>query len=259
VRETHYSYDAARRLTSVGFDSDGDGTTDQTVSYQYEAGGLRTKLILPGNLAVSYRYDSLGRLVALDDWNTPTAQTTAYTYDSLGRLRLAERSTGLRSQYRYDLGGRLTTLHHSAGSRTLGHFAYTVDARGNRTQALEMVPHADTGSTTLDKDHLAVHYNRGTWADSGSFKQTTNFSAALSIGFAGDDITLTMGVGPDHSRYDLYLDASYYDTSMATLPAPTSKLLLSPCWMTGHTCWKSATATTNTAIPAATNCASSNW
>ena len=38
-----YTYDKAYRLTSAGFDNDGNGTVDQTVSYQYDSGGLRTQ------------------------------------------------------------------------------------------------------------------------------------------------------------------------------------------------------------------------
>src|SRR5690606_22419123 len=48
VRETLYDYDAVRRLTSVGFDTDANSSVDETVSYEYDAGGLRTQLTLPG-------------------------------------------------------------------------------------------------------------------------------------------------------------------------------------------------------------------
>ena len=47
VRETTYGYDELGRLTSVGFDTDGSGTPDETVSYAYDISSNRTKLTLP--------------------------------------------------------------------------------------------------------------------------------------------------------------------------------------------------------------------
>jgi hypothetical protein len=42
----------------VGFDNDGNGTVDETVSYEYDAGGLRTKLTLPGPFFRDYEDQS---------------------------------------------------------------------------------------------------------------------------------------------------------------------------------------------------------
>ncbi|MEZ4671435.1 MAG: hypothetical protein R3E39_26325 [Anaerolineae bacterium] len=53
IRKTNYAYDDLHRLASVGFDNDGNGTVDETVSYEYDNGGLRTKLTLPGSLLES--------------------------------------------------------------------------------------------------------------------------------------------------------------------------------------------------------------
>jgi hypothetical protein len=39
----------------------------------------------------------------------------------------------------------------------------------------------------------------GTWSDVASFKETTQFHARLMLAFMGDEATLTMGTGPDHS------------------------------------------------------------
>ena len=50
-RETSFTYDALHRVSEVAFDTDGD-TTDKTVSYAYDPGGLRTQLTLPGDLSV---------------------------------------------------------------------------------------------------------------------------------------------------------------------------------------------------------------
>src|SRR5262249_53931350 len=148
----------------------GDGVVDQTVSYQYDAGGLRTRLTLPGNLSVNTSYDARGRLSALTDWSS---QQTTYSYDNASRLSALSRANALLSQYQYDAAGRLTSLLHTAGSRTLGRFTYTVDARGNRTQAIEAVARYTAG-TTLAYNDASVSYYEGSWTAAAPFEQSTD-------------------------------------------------------------------------------------
>ena len=108
-RETHFSYDAMRRMAAVEFDTDGDTVIDESVSYAYDVAGQRTLLTLPGNLHITYAYDERGRLIALKDWDH---QETAFEYDEVGRHVTTERANHLRSEYAYDAGGRLTKLRH---------------------------------------------------------------------------------------------------------------------------------------------------
>ncbi|MCC6615500.1 MAG: hypothetical protein IT320_18650 [Anaerolineae bacterium] len=214
IRETTFGYDDVRRLTSVGFDNDGGSSVDETVSYEYDAGGLRTKLILPGGLGldVTYTYDQRGRLVSLTDWNSST-QETQFGYDNVGRHIVTERHNGLRSRYTYDVGGRLRRLRHTQGSKTLADFRYEVDKRGNRTQAQELLAHPATTTDTIidyiDKglvltDDWMNYYN--------GFKVADRPCARLMLGFFGNEATLTMGTGPDHSIYDLYIDGSFWQS-----------------------------------------------
>lgn len=209
VRETTFGYDDVRRLTSVGFDNDGNGTVDETVSYQYDAGGLRTRLTMPGNLNINYTYDAKGQLIGLTDWDT---QQTSFAYDLAGRHIATERANRLRSAYQYDAGGRLRVLRHSRDNRTLAHFAYEVDRRGNRTRAQEVLAHPTTTTDTTipfnDKGLVAI----GAWADVGGFKETTAIAARLSMLFFGNQATLTMGTGPDHGIYDVYVGGSLWQS-----------------------------------------------
>jgi len=208
VRITNFSYDAARRLNSVGFDDDGNGTVDRTVAYEYDAGGLRTKLTLPGNLIVTYQYNSRGQLTQLTDWSSAA---TRYAYDAVGRLASAEQTNGLRRQHRYDAAGRLTRLRHSAGNRTLGDFAYTLDARGNRVQAVETTPKVGTGAVTYAYNDAAIVYDGISWTDANPFKSSARHNASLQLVFAGiGDAILRMGTGPDHSTYDLYVNGDLW-------------------------------------------------
>jgi len=113
VRETFYSYDAARRLNQVDFDTDGDEAIEQTVTYEYDAGSLRTKMTLPGSLEIVYQYDAQGRLISLEDWDN---QQSDYRYDEAGRLKAVLRPNGLISRYRYD-----RNRHRFGIRRKIGH------------------------------------------------------------------------------------------------------------------------------------------
>ncbi|MBN8595225.1 MAG: PD40 domain-containing protein [Anaerolineae bacterium] len=208
VRETTFGYDDLRRLTSVGFDNDGNGTVDETVSYQYDAGGLRTRLTLPGNLNIHYTYDAKGQLVSLTDWDS---QTTDLGYDRLGRHVATSRSNGLSSQYDYDRAGRLLSLRHQQRNKLLARFEYMVDKRGNRTGALEQQARQFTVTSTIDQANAAVSYT-GTWNLAAPFRTTNQFSARLSATVTGREFRLIVGTGPDHSLFDVYIDGSLWES-----------------------------------------------
>lgn len=150
VRATTYGYDAVRRLIQVDFDTDGDGNADQTLTYVYDAGGLRTRLELPDGKAVTYTYNARGELtdLALADWET---QSTTFSYDHMGRLQSAAQLNGPQTSYHYDEAGHLLDLLHEDGSsNTLAHFEYEVDARGNRIAATETLAQPSSGNLVLE-------------------------------------------------------------------------------------------------------------
>ena len=209
VRNTTYAFDQARRLTAVNLDVRGDGSIIQTVSYQYDAGGLRTQLTMPDGKTVSYTYDARGQLVGLSDWN---AQAVRYDYDNAGRLSAVERPNGLRSGYQYDAGSRLTQLRHTAASKTLAQFDYVPGTRGNRIKIREAVRSATSGNTVLTNTDPAIGYPQGTWNPINNFSVSTDVSAALHVAFMGSQLTLQLGQGPDHGLCDLYIDDALYQT-----------------------------------------------
>jgi TolB protein len=209
LRETGFQYDGVRRLVRVDFDTDGDGTPDETVGYAYDAGGLRTELTLPGSLSAFYTYNERGQLNGLTDWNEIEV---IYDYDAVGRLRNVERMNGLRSQYVHDPAGRLLRLHHTLHNQTLGYFAYDVDGRGHRTLATEALRHPGLGSTTLLHDDGAIDYAQGTWTVQGDFQTSPDTGAVLRLAFLGNQVTLTLGTGPDHGMCDVYLDGTLRTT-----------------------------------------------
>jgi len=209
IRRTNFNYDVMRHLTEVTFDTNGDGSIEETVSYQYDAGGLRTRLTLPGDLSIAYRYDKKGQLIALTDWDT---QTTRFAYDLAGRHIVTERANGLRSRYQYDPAGRLRLLRHTTGQNTLGHFAFEVDQRGNRTQTLQALPRPGAGTTTIAHTDASVIYE-GSWLDVDGFHESEEWSASLSFLFFGqENVTLTIGEGPDHSIFDVYIGGTLWQS-----------------------------------------------
>ena len=207
IRITNFGYDDVRRLTSVGFDNDGNGSDDETVSYAYDAGGLRTQMTLPGSKVIAYSYDARGRLIGLTPWDD---QHSDFHYDRVGRHVGTQRANGLLSDYHYDAAGRLRRVRHLAGSSLRGQFSYAVDGRGNRIQALERVATATTVSDTLTKSDTEVTFPAGTWTDDGSFKKTVQFSGRMEIAFDGDEALLTIGTGPDHSLFDVYINGWHW-------------------------------------------------
>ncbi len=224
IRTTDYQYDDLHHLKAATFttDSNADGTPDgpsETVSYQYDAGGLRTKLTVAAT-EVNYTYDTKGQLTAMGYGSN---QQTQFLYDQAGRLAAAVRNSyahnisggyinGMESHYAYDAGGRLRELQHHERNRTLARFQYNVDKRGNRTQAIEKVAHPSTTVSTIGISDPAVSYYRGTWTTSGVFKLTTDPFAAMAITFSGSEVELTMGVAPDHGIFDIYIDGAFWET-----------------------------------------------
>lgn len=210
VRGTTFSYDQAHRLSAARFDVNGDGSSVQTVSYQYEPGGLRTALVLPGGQTVNYAYNARGQLIQLTDWNSQAAR---YDYDNAGRLSAIERANGLRSAYQYDASSRLTQLRHTAGSRTLGHFSYWPGPRGDRTQILEAIPKFGSGNTLLTSTDPSIAYStKNTWTAANGFKGSTDFSASLHVAFFGSQATLQLGQGPNHGICDIYIDDALWQS-----------------------------------------------
>ncbi len=180
---------------------------DETVRYEYDAGGNRTQMTLPGSKTIAYSYDEVGRLIGLTAWDD---QHSDFHYDKAGRHVGTQRPNGLSSDYAYNPAGHLRRVRHRAGSSLRGQFNYTVDGRGNRTRAFEHMATATTVTNTLTKTDTAVTFTRGTWTDDGAYKKTTQFSGRMQITYTGDEALLTIGTGPDHGMIDISINGRYW-------------------------------------------------
>ena len=206
-RETSFGYDDLRRLTSVGFDNNGNGTVDETVSYDYDLSGNRTGLTLPNNDAIAYQYDEQGRLIGLTNWDD---QHSDFHYDGVGRHVGTQRANGLLTDYHYDAAGRLRRIRHLAGTSLRALFAYAVDGRGNRTQAYEKVATNTNVDDTLIHSDTEVTFPAGSWSLVSGFYETDQFSGRMEIAYSGDEALLTVGVGPNHSLFDIYINGWFW-------------------------------------------------
>ncbi len=127
---TSATFDALNRPLSV--EQPGQGT----VRYAYDGAGNRTGLTLPNGRGIAFAYDAADRLMSVTD---EAGRLTRYTYDARGLPLSTALPNGVSAQRTYDALGRLLTIQHQRASQTLAHFAYTLDAVGNRLQAVETV------------------------------------------------------------------------------------------------------------------------
>ncbi|MCM8792559.1 MAG: DUF6531 domain-containing protein, partial [Candidatus Omnitrophica bacterium] len=99
---TNYYYDALSRLTKV----DGPFTND-TITYEYDSVGNRTKMIDQDGKVTTYTYDELNRLKTITD---PQRKTTTYNYDAVSNLTSINLPNSTQANYTFDNLNRLLSL-----------------------------------------------------------------------------------------------------------------------------------------------------
>lgn len=170
---TSNAYDALRRVTRV---TQADGSLlktaycGNTTLVTDEAGHWRRSTV-----------DGLGRLIEVDEPNSPTASVnsngcpgsgepiwvTTYGYDTLGNLTSVLQAGSRPRSFTYDSLLRLL----SANNPESGNLAYTYDANGNVTTKLTPLQN-QTGSQTVTLTYCYDALNRLTAKGSGSSQQT---------------------------------------------------------------------------------------
>jgi RHS repeat-associated protein len=140
-------YDGFGRLTSTSSNMDG---TSRTLSYQYDAAGMRTRITHPDGQAFNYSYDTAGRPSAITD---PLGSTlVTFSHDPFGRMNGLGRpgaTTGL--QYRED--GPLTSLTH--------YFAAGLDVQWTFTHNAATQIASRTRSNDAYASNTAYNVSRG--------------------------------------------------------------------------------------------------
>ena len=149
------TYDGARRLLSAAT----TGAPFQpavTVAYIYDLNGNRLTMD-DGVLGItSYLPDALDRLTSI---TAPGQAAITFGYDALGRRRSVTRPNGVDSTLLYDPVSRLTSIAHGA----LSSFGYGHDVFSNRNSlnqtraALTVAPSLTFGYDALDQVTQATH------------------------------------------------------------------------------------------------------
>ncbi|OUS16318.1 hypothetical protein A9Q88_07365 [Gammaproteobacteria bacterium 50_400_T64] len=105
------------------------------MQYAYDIASNLTQITYPDGKTVAYSYDALNRLSNINiDWLNTSATPS---YDAAGRLTHIAHFNASTTTYAYDNADRLTDLNHSTGSgQTLVDYHFSLDANGNRTQAI---------------------------------------------------------------------------------------------------------------------------
>jgi RHS repeat-associated protein len=128
------AYDAFGRLTSSTINLDG---VSRTLSYQWDAGGRRTRVAHPDGYYTTYAYDPLGRLTGV--YHANGAPLQYFGYDVVGRPAGTARAVGNGTTYGYDGLSRPSALTHdlpgTSADLTLG-FAFNPAGQiARRTQS----------------------------------------------------------------------------------------------------------------------------
>ena len=130
TRDVHYGYDLRNLQTFARFDTPtGEGVTNaydafgrlasstinmdgvsRTLSYQWDAGGRRTRITHPGGNYFDYAYDPAGRLTGVSHFNGSLMQV--FLYDTAGRPWATVRTADDATVYGYDGISRPSALTH---------------------------------------------------------------------------------------------------------------------------------------------------
>ncbi len=96
-----FAYDLRDRLTNA-VTQVGANTWEQ--AWQRDAGGLVTNIVYAPGKAVTWAYDTDGRLVAVSDW---LGHEWTFTYDGVGKHTGGTSPDGTEHAFAYDAAGRL--------------------------------------------------------------------------------------------------------------------------------------------------------
>lgn len=138
-----FTYDALNRLTSKTVEN-----TGQTISYEYDLAGNRTKMFDPEGGQTRYTYDANSRLIVL---RNPANEFTFFTYDQGGRLTEQRNHNGSYTSYSYNATDHITELtNYRSDGTIINSYSYEYDGNGMRTS---MTDQTGTATYTYDGDN----------------------------------------------------------------------------------------------------------
>ena len=157
VSKSDFAYNARHELTSETQTL--AGRPARTVSYKYDADGLRSDIVYPSAKIVELAWTARAQLAAVTaDGPPPFAN---YTYDKAGRVTAVIHENGITESKSYNAAGELlANLHLQGGSAVNGH-TYTLDATGRRTAEVRSGDLTVTSSYGYDATNQVVSADYG--------------------------------------------------------------------------------------------------
>ncbi|MCZ6674281.1 MAG: DUF6531 domain-containing protein [Verrucomicrobia bacterium] len=140
-----YFYDANDRLTAtdnginLGYDDNDRVNESNGITIERDATGRITSMTLAPDRAITYSYDTNGRLNRVADW---VEGISDFSYDAAGRLTTLTRPNGVTTTYSYNKNSRLVGMAEGA----ISDITLSRDGKGQITSASRNVPLA--ASTT---------------------------------------------------------------------------------------------------------------
>jgi RHS repeat-associated protein len=163
-------YDGFGRLASTTNNMSG---TAKTLSYQWDAGGNRTRITHPDGIYFTYEYDPRGLPVAIRENGSATIVTDVY--DAQGR-RTSETRGGVTTAYTYDPVSRLASLaDHLANPATDVTTAFSYNPAGQiagKSRSNDL--YAFDGYTTLSRSYATNGLNQYATAGPATFSYDAN-------------------------------------------------------------------------------------
>ena len=146
---------------------------NRTVSYQYDAGGRRSRMTFPDGNFATYEYDAAGRLSTLRENGGPAVATLSY--DGLGR-RVGHAAPGSGATFGYDGLSRLTShgidMAGTSQDNSSGFGYNSASQIVSRTSSNDA--YAWNGYIALDRSYVANGLNQYTTAGPASFTYDGN-------------------------------------------------------------------------------------
>jgi len=104
-----------------------------SISYTYDALGLRRSMTVAGQNPVYYKYNENSRLIEINTLLNGVTQSFGFQYDELGRRISLSLPNGITTTYNYDNGSNLLEILHKNPAQILEQLVYNYDQNGNRT------------------------------------------------------------------------------------------------------------------------------
>ena len=199
-----YAYDSAKRVIS-------ESTFGQTLQFQYDLSGNRTRLTFADGHYLQHDFDGLNRETQIreDGATSGVGVLVTYGYDALSRKTSVTRGNGTSAGFGYDLASRLTSLgqNNMATAQDVAFgFGYTLasqlHSRTSSNALFDWLPAAASQSYSRDGLDRYTAVGGATYAYDGRGNLTSDGTRTLSYDVENHLLSVSGGSAPITLTYD---------------------------------------------------------